>query len=81
MTVIVQIDNAYECSRRSISVKEVDPPPGLAPDVVEQWFEEVVYDLTGDGHDCGQSENAIYEATVIAAPEMPQLVGAKWEWG
>lgn len=72
-TVIVRIENAYEDGYRSES--DVELP---APDAdLEQWWDEVVWPLTGDpGH--GLNLNACYTATIIAAE--PDLIGLSMEW-
>lgn len=72
----VLISNTYECGRTSSNRVDVRPPDGELDD----WWDEVVHPLTGDGHPCGASEHALYEALVVAAPGRPDLVGATQTW-
>lgn len=67
----VHIENTYACGRLSSSVEDVrGPVPG---ETLDDWWEEVVHPLTGDGHPCGSSEDALYEATVVTVDD-PELV-------
>lgn len=77
-TVTVLIENTYTCGRESSSEEQVPyPEPGQD---LDDWFDDVVNPLTGDGHPCGSSEHALYEATIIAAPDRPELVGETSSW-
>lgn len=83
MTVTVEVSNSYECGRQSEATEVVPAPsPGAGPGTaeLEAWFDEVVHDLTGDGHPCGSIEHAYYEATIVAAPGQEDLVGATHGW-
>lgn len=76
--VAVRVENTYECGRESEAVRYCRPPrPGES---LGDWVEDAVQDLGGDGHPCGSRENAIYEFTVLEAPN-PTLVGFKAEAG
>lgn len=85
-TVTLKIENTYVCGRESEFEKTAPAPTTIGPaDEYGQldlgdWWDEHVHDLTGDGHPCGASEDAMYEATIIAADD-PALVGQKMEWG
>lgn len=73
----IRLDNTYACGRESSTVVEVDEPAWL----VEEWWDDVVAPLTGDGHEpCASREHALYEATVVAADD-PALLGCTHTWG
>lgn len=40
----------------------------------EEFWDECVYEHTGDGHPCGASEYATYTAEIVEA-EMADLIG------
>lgn len=77
MPVMVKIENHYECGRNSESIVLVPAPAGEVGD----WWQEVVWDLTGDGHECGEADDALYEASIVAAPGREDLVGQTMSWG
>ncbi|OLT09679.1 hypothetical protein BJF78_30100 [Pseudonocardia sp. CNS-139] len=77
-TVTVQIDNTYACGHSSTAQAQVAAP---TPDQdLDVWWNETVQPHTGDGHACGASENALYEARVVEAPGRPELVGLSTDW-
>ena len=77
-TVRVLIQNTYACGRVSSSEETVSAPTGS----LDKWWENVVFRLTGDGHSCASGEDAVYEATIVKAPDdRPELVGQSREWG
>lgn len=75
--VTVEIENSYECGRESKSTVVLELPEGVDMD---EWFEDTVQEHTGDGHPCGERENAIYAAKIVAATD-PTLIGESHEWG
>jgi len=78
-TVVVRIVNTYEDGHESCSEHRVVAPQG---DLAE-WWEEVVFPLTGDGHGAANPNlGTCYEATVIACDqeEHPGLLDESWEW-
>lgn len=79
--VKVKIENAYSDGHESTSEVELDLPDGVTPDSQEldDWFTDVVFDHTGDGHGIDSSLGSCYTATIVAA-EDPKLVGATTEW-
>lgn len=85
--ITVCVENTYVCGRASEFVVELPPPAGLDEDAVDQWWEETAYGATGDGHrtaddqPCAEREDALYEVTVLTAPDFPELAGQKREWG
>lgn len=78
MTVIVRIENTYEDGHESTLEVEVGDPPNV--DDLEDWWEDQVWEHTGDGHALGSGMGAWYEATIIEADDA-SLVGLSMEWG
>lgn len=77
-TITVLIENTYECGRSSSARHDVPAPEGHD---LEPWWEDVVHDLTGDGHPCGAREHGYYEATIVAAPALlVDLIDQTWVW-
>lgn len=78
-TVTVLVENTYTCGRESSSVHQVALPP-LDQDL-DEWWNDSVHELTGDGHPCGASEHALYTATITSEPCYSDgLLGASFEW-
>jgi len=86
VTTTVRIENTYACGRESWDIAQVADPPAAALDddardeygihPLDRWYTDVVHDHTGDGHPCGSSEHAVYEATIVEAPpELAALIG------
>lgn len=79
--VLVVIDNTYTCGRESRRTAWVpEPPAGVDEGELYEWFDEHVNELTGDGHPCGYSEHAMYEASIAIAPGRAELVGKSSSW-
>ena len=76
-TVTVRIENTYVCGRTSSNVIEVTAPPI----VDDAWWDDHVLEHTGDGHPCGATEDATYDARIIDAPADSGLVGQTHSWG
>lgn len=75
--VAVRITNTYECGRMTTS--QVAVPVPEAP--LEDWWEDEVHALTGDGHPCGSTENALYEAQIVwGPPGYEHLMGETYSW-
>lgn len=80
--VTVRAETTYECGHECTrDVRLIGPAPGT--DLLE-WFQE--NNVGGDGHGapgagCAgeRSERAIYELTIMAAPDRPELVGEAFE--
>ncbi len=71
--VAVLIENSYADGHESRRVVEVDPPAGALVD----WWEDVIFPETGDGH----GGDASHDATVLYAPEAhARLVGETYDW-
>jgi hypothetical protein len=79
MSATVEIVNSYACGRESRNVVSVrNPVPGES---AEDWWEDAVYPCTGDGHDCGEREDAIYTATIVHIDDPYLSAGDSEEWG
>lgn len=80
--VTVKIENAYSDEHTSTREVSLPAPPRHAvypEDVLDKWFEDVVYPETGDGHGIDSDLGSCYTATIIAA-EDTLLVGLSREW-
>jgi len=79
MTVTVKIENTYEDGHESTLEVEVEAPE--VPSDLEEWWEERVYEHTGDGHGAKYPQlGSWYTATIIRA-EDAQLLGMSTDWG
>jgi len=82
MTVTVKIENAYADGHESEREVEVMAPHlfrSQDPYHLNEWWEEVVWPKTGDGHGIDAVLGSCYVATIITADD-PNLVGATYEW-
>ena len=83
--VTVKITNDYSDGYHSEHEALVDPPDmdvkldDIYEDAVEQWFNEVVLEETGDASHDSTQLGYCYTATVIAADDA-SLVGREYEW-
>lgn len=87
--VTVRIDNEYSDGHKSSREVVAAAPRIAASDwqdgswsvALEDWFNDEVYDETGDGHGDGSHGKlgSCYTATIIAADD-PRLVGEEYEW-
>jgi len=75
MSTVVKIENAYSDGHLSEHEVKLDTPTGD----VEEWFDEVVYEHTGDGHGIDNDLGYCHTATVIASDD-PGLLGQTYEW-
>jgi hypothetical protein len=81
---VVRIENTYSCGRESEHLATVSAVPfgaQVGSESLEDWFGETVHEHTGDGHPCGSSDYAVYEAEILIASDRPDLVGHTYEWG
>ena len=84
--VTVHVTNTYTCGRESESWVDVPGPP--SPVTLDDdgevdlydWWDLYVHDHMGDGHQCGSSEHALYEATIVDAPGRDELTGLSTSW-
>lgn len=75
---VVKIHNEYECGRASNRTVHVrNPLPG---ERTSDWWDEVVNPETGDGHSCGSSEHAYYEATIEVIDDPDLRAGDTMTW-
>jgi hypothetical protein len=80
VSVTVKIENTYEDGHRSTFDYEVEDPEGSSENLMDDWWENEVFPLTGDKHGAKHPKlGANYEATVIRADD-EKLVGLSREW-
>jgi hypothetical protein len=72
--ITVKIENAYSDGHESKHEVLVEPPTGA----LDEWFEDVVFPHTGDGHGIGGG-GSCYVATIIACDDAA-LLGETYEW-
>jgi hypothetical protein len=77
MTVVVKIENDYSDGHHSEHTVEV-PAPAERQGELDEWWEDVVYQHTGDGHGIDFDGGSCYTATIVAGP--PVLLGETTEW-
>lgn len=71
----VEITNTY-ADRSNSTVEWVTSPESLDELDLQDWWEDIVMPLSGDGK--GGSEYAVYEA-VVTKSDVPGLVGKRYE--
>lgn len=74
-TVKVKIENVYSDGHESESEVVVAAPDGD----LDEWWNEVVHEHTGDGHGIDPDIGSCLTATIIEADD-PALVGQSTEW-
>lgn len=74
-TVIVKIENDYSDEHHSEHTVELPAPTTE----LDEWWEDVVFPHTGDGHGIDFDGGSCYTATVIDG-DRKALVGATHEW-
>lgn len=79
--VTVKIENAYSDGHESEREVEIEGPAEFYANDLEEWFMEVVYEHTGDGHGDGSHGKlgSCYVATILKADDLA-LVGKNFEW-
>lgn len=75
----VHIHNAYSDGHSSEHVVELPDPASLDPAALEEWWMDVVFPETGDGHGAARGLHSCYTATVRASAHA-ELVGVVTEW-
>lgn len=83
ITVECEIDNVYELYDSVTTYKTAtipEPPAGTqqGDDAFEDWASDHLLELTGVGHEDG---NSAYFLEIIKCDERPDLVGLEFEWG
>lgn len=76
MSVRVRIENVYDDGHESDRTVDLDEPD----DSLDDWWDEVVFPETGDGHGIGKDLGSWYGATIVEAQGRPELVGLTYEW-
>jgi len=79
MTVVVKIENDYSDGHHS--EREVEVPAPETQDGrgdLREWWADIVYQHTGDGHGIDFDGGSCYTATIVAGP--PALLGETYEW-
>lgn len=76
--ITVRVESTYSCGHASEHAAVIRAPH--VGESAEGWFDDVVQPETGDGHSCGPSEHAHYEALVTVAPRRPDLLGQSRTW-
>lgn len=85
MKVTVKIENAYSDGHESKHEVVLDAPDDLGAfgemfyPRLEQWFQDVVWPETGDGHGANNDLGSCFTATILAA-DSPLLLGRGYEW-
>jgi hypothetical protein len=78
MQLTVRFTDVYDGREwpRTETLDVPGPPP--SDEDLEEWAEENLYPLTGDGraHDVSG-----YFAEILTSPEQPHLVGREFSWG
>jgi hypothetical protein len=78
-TVTVRIENTYEDGHESVVEVEVETPAD--PTDLEDWWDDTVFEHTGDGHGADNPKlGAWYEAKITRADD-EKLVGMSMDWG
>jgi len=73
--VTVRIENDYSDGHHSErTVVVADPGRDL-----DEWFNDVVFNETGDGHGADNDLGSCYTATIVHASD-GKLVGKSYEW-
>lgn len=75
--LVVTVQNAYSDGYQSEQTLTVQLDS--VGDEEDLW--EQLCDHTGDGHGIGRDLDGIYEMTVLACAQRPELVGLSNEWG
>lgn len=74
----VLIENSYSDGHESSRTVELPDPNGRLS--LDEWWEDVVWPETGDGHGIDNDIASVYTATITEAPEHADLVGLTREW-
>jgi hypothetical protein len=79
MTTRIKVENTYEDGHESTFEYDVEDTDGYGD--IEDWWDEVAFEHTGDGHGTGDNSKlgCFYEVTIIQSPH-PEEVGLKREW-
>jgi hypothetical protein len=73
----IHVENTYSDGHESERDTEVrEPAPG---EDIEEFWEEVLWEETGDGHGISRDVESYYAVTILESAS-PELVGQKREW-
>jgi hypothetical protein len=82
----VRIENHYSDGHQSTREVTLAHPREIFPDIdtadeeqVDEWFQVVVFQYTGDGHGADNDLGSCYTATIIDTDD-PDLVDRSFEW-
>ncbi|GAP61340.1 hypothetical protein AHiyo1_50330 [Arthrobacter sp. Hiyo1] len=75
----VWIENTYSDGHESTTEVWLTPPAGDSAQKLEDWWQDEVFEHTGDGHGADSSLGSLLTATVLSGPA--HLVGQTFEWG
>lgn len=80
-TVLVKIENSYSDGHESTSEHRLAAPnaqPG--EEALDEWWDEKVFNLTGDGHGAkNPGLNSLHTAVIIEGPAA--LLEESYDWG
>ena len=74
----VRIENTYSDGHESATEVWLSPPTGSSAEELEGWWQDEVFEHTGDGHGADGSLGSRLTATVLSGPG--HLVGQAFEW-
>jgi hypothetical protein len=77
--VTVRITNDYSDGHASNHTVALDAPTAVSDEELDEWFEDVVFPETGDGHGTDEDLGYCYTARIVAADD-ESLIGACFEW-
>jgi hypothetical protein len=77
MSVVeVKIENDYSDGHHSECVVELELPDDMLIADLDDWFNEVVFPKTGDGHGADEDLGSCYTATILTG----KFTGCENEW-
>lgn len=80
-TILVRIENSYSDGHESTVTKRITAPENPDnEDELDEWWNDEVFTLTGDGHgEKNPGLDSSYSAEILDGPA--ELVGKTYEWG
>jgi len=80
----VRMENFYSDGHQSEEVVDVEAPESLEAETLEGWWQDVVFEHTGDGHAADKPKlGFFYKATVVYVEDLENLkdlAGQTQEW-
>lgn len=83
MSLLIKIENDYSDGHSSENTVILNIPEPDIKDVNDddsEWWDEHVFNHTGDGHGVQRGIESYYTATIVGA-DNKELIGASKEWG